>query len=910
MRARSLARLASHTHIDWVDTEPPAMAATARSGHNHSERPHDCGTQALAGVSRRMSVLLETRRQQEGQAVALLRALLVADLVDSTALVERLGDARAADVLRQHDRLARRLIHEHAGHEIDKTDGFLVMFERPVQAAAFALAYQRALRELASEAGQPLRARVGIHVGEVMAWQNTSEDIARGAKPVEVEGLAKPVAARLMGLALPGQVLLSATAHALAQRAQDELEALGFEPQWRRHGEYTLKGVPEAVAVHEVGEPGIAPLRAPEVTDKARRIVPLWRRPLVLAAESAVALLVLGLFAWDYLRPTQAIAFAARDWVVMSQVRNLTGDERLDDALDAAFRMGIEQSRHVNLFSDLQVAGALRRMSADPAQPLLRDTAVQLAHREGARAVFAPSVSQIGQRIRVNVDLIDPLNGRSVANHSRDVEGLQDLLPAVDAVTQELRSALGESLTSISETSEPLEKVTTPNLEALKAYSLSLREMAQQRPAEGIALLRHAVELDPGFAAAHGKLAGVFLSADQFGAAQASLKAAQQAPDRLSARERLSIEGLASFFESYDSMQQTWLVLSQLYPDYPTGPQNLGVVRWYFGNNFAGAAEAFDTASRISNPLRSFSLQQFASMQVALGRPEAAEAALQDALGGGQTSLFDIQVDPLLVQRKHAEALAASTFNLRPEPPQMRTWKALRRAAIHADQGQRRQALEVLSELESSFGDHVPISDQVRLALARAALTPAPSSQDIAQLGALLDAETLRIEALPHADRPAEFQLLALALRAARWELGDAAARAATVVQNRQTGLALPAMDALQAAIALERGTEPARSQSAALSLQRIGSEYRNRLEANPARAEKLARELCAARGAALTEWGFGYSLLVQNLVDSNRACLDAAKLAALRDATAEATVLREPVLRAWTNADADWPRD
>jgi putative peptide modification system cyclase len=230
------------------------------------------------------------------------------------------------------------------------------MFERPMQAAAFALAYQRALSELVTEAGQALRARVGIHVGEVMAWQNTAEDIARGAKPIEVEGLAKPIAARLMGLALPGQVLLSATAHGLAQRAHDELETAGFKPQWRRHGDYTLKGVPEPVAVYEVGETDIAPLRAPNVGGKAQRVVPLWRRPLMLVAEFAVLLLVLGLFAWDYLRPTQAIAFAARDWVVMSQVRNLTGDERLDDALDAAFRMGIEQSRHVNLFSDLQVS--------------------------------------------------------------------------------------------------------------------------------------------------------------------------------------------------------------------------------------------------------------------------------------------------------------------------------------------------------------------------------------------------------------------------------------------------------------------------------------------------------------------------------------------------------------------------
>ncbi|SDD72254.1 putative peptide modification system cyclase [Aquimonas voraii] len=846
-----------------------------------------------------MSSVLENTQQQDGRAVALLRALLVADLVDSTALVERLGDARAADVLRQHDRLARRLIREHAGQEIDKTDGYLVMFERPVQAAAFALAYQRALRELAGDAGQALRARVGIHVGEVMAWQNSAEDIARGAKPIEVEGLAKPVAARLMGLALPGQVLMSATAFGLAQRAHDELESAGFQPQWRRHGDYALKGVPEPVTVHEVGETDIAPLRPPHVGGKAQRVVPLWRRPFVLVAEFAVALLVLGLFAWDYLRPTQAIAFSARDWVVMSQVRNLTGDERLDDALDAAFRMGIEQSRHVNLFSDLQVASALRRMGAEPAQPLVRDAAVQLAQREGARAVFAPSVAQIGERVRVSVDLIDPVNGRSVANHSRDAESLQELLPAVDAVTQELREALGESLTSISETSEPLEKVTTGNLEALKAYSLSLREMAQQRPAEGIALLRHAIELDPGFAAAHGKLAGLFLGADQFAAAEASLKAARQAPERLSARERMGIEGLASFFGSYESMQQTWLVLSQLYPDYPAGPQNLGVVRWYFGNDFAGAAEAFDTASRIQNPLRSFSLQQFASMQVALGHNEAAEAALKAAFDEGQTSLFDIQVDPLLVQRRYAEALAASTFNQRPEPPQMRTWKALRRAAIHLDQGQHAAALEVLSQLESSFGDQIPAPDRVRLALARAAVEPQPTPQQISTWVELLESEAARTATLEYADRPTEYLVLALALRAARWGETESALRAAEIIRTRQSGLALPVMEELQSAIAWETGTEPSRPHSSVNSLQRVGSEYRRKRDDAPAEAEKLARQLCAARGAAMSEWGFGFSLMLQNLMDSNRACLDAADMADARGSAAEASALRDPVLRA-----------
>src|ERR1700682_5279339 len=81
--------------------------------------------------------------------VAFLRTVLVCDLIDSTALVERLGDRAAADLIARHDRMARLLMHQHGGREGDNTDGFLVLFERPIQAVAFALEYQRQLRELA-----------------------------------------------------------------------------------------------------------------------------------------------------------------------------------------------------------------------------------------------------------------------------------------------------------------------------------------------------------------------------------------------------------------------------------------------------------------------------------------------------------------------------------------------------------------------------------------------------------------------------------------------------------------------------------------------------------------------------------------------------------------------------------------
>jgi len=131
-----------------------------------------------------------------GMPAPLLRTLAVCDLVDSTALTEKLGDRGAAELVHKLDRLTRDLLYRHAGREIDKTDGFLVMFERPIQAVAFALAYQRLLCEVQAAEHAPLQARIGIHVGDVVLWENSIDDISRGAKAMEVEGLVKPVAAR------------------------------------------------------------------------------------------------------------------------------------------------------------------------------------------------------------------------------------------------------------------------------------------------------------------------------------------------------------------------------------------------------------------------------------------------------------------------------------------------------------------------------------------------------------------------------------------------------------------------------------------------------------------------------------------------------------------------------------------
>ncbi len=214
--------------------------------------------------------MLETVLADEDPASEpVLKTLLITDLVDSTELTSLLGDAFAAELFARHDSIARELMAKHKGTEIDKTDGFLIIFDRPFDAAMYALALHDAIAELARESNTKLSARSGIHLGEVRLRRNKPEDIAHGAKPLEVEGIAKPTAARVMSLALAGQTLMGKSAFDVARNAANGREQRESEIVWLNHGAYRFKGIVEPQVVCEVGIKGRSPLAPPPSSEKA-----------------------------------------------------------------------------------------------------------------------------------------------------------------------------------------------------------------------------------------------------------------------------------------------------------------------------------------------------------------------------------------------------------------------------------------------------------------------------------------------------------------------------------------------------------------------------------------------------------------------------------------------------------------
>ncbi|MDN3923114.1 ATP-binding protein [Roseateles violae] len=282
-----------------------------------------------------------------------LRALLLTDVVDSTHLSTLLGDQDMAALWAAHDRVARDLLPPHGGREIDKTDGMLLLFEQASQALAYARAYHQALEGLHI----PLKARAGLHVGPVILRENEAADIARGAKPLEVEGLAKPTAARVMALAKGGQTLLSAA-------AVQALGELAGEERAQSHGHWQMKGVSEPLELFEVGA---GPFSAPPDGEKSYRVARVGERWLPIKAVPNNL-------------PPQATPFLGREREI-DEVKRLLEGTRLVEGVRLVTLLGMGGLGKTRL--SLQVAAELLGDFPDGAWFLdlapIRDPALVLA---------------------------------------------------------------------------------------------------------------------------------------------------------------------------------------------------------------------------------------------------------------------------------------------------------------------------------------------------------------------------------------------------------------------------------------------------------------------------------------------------------------------------------------------------
>jgi pimeloyl-ACP methyl ester carboxylesterase len=155
-----------------------------------------------------------------------LATVVFVDIVDSTDVLHRLGDARFADLLDSFDALSRRCITAERGEHVkSKGDGFVALFDGPARAVHAACA----MRDAAGSLGVQVTA--GLHTSEI---ERRDDDVA---------GIGVHVASRVESVAGPGAVWTTSTVRDLAAGS-----GIRFEPR----GEHTLKGFDQPWPLFEV----------------------------------------------------------------------------------------------------------------------------------------------------------------------------------------------------------------------------------------------------------------------------------------------------------------------------------------------------------------------------------------------------------------------------------------------------------------------------------------------------------------------------------------------------------------------------------------------------------------------------------------------------------------------------------
>ena len=266
-----------------------------------------------------------------------------------------------------------------------------------------------------------------------------------------------------------------------------------------------------------------------------------------------------------------------RDYVVVAEFTNSTGDSVLAASLTEALKVDLSQSSAVRLLPDREIADALALMQRDPEEPLTAALATELAVRTGAKAVVAGEISRLAEGFLLSARVLGTDGGTLLATRATAADA-GEVIGALETLSHELREGIGESFRSIRAT-PPLEQVSTSSLEALRLYTIAMRDWSEGQSVDAQGLLRQAIALDSNFAMAWRRLGGEITNAN--GDPAQILEADRRAyelRDRLTQREALLTT--ANYLEwqgAFDEMIETYERILASWPDDRSARNNLGL---------------------------------------------------------------------------------------------------------------------------------------------------------------------------------------------------------------------------------------------------------------------------------------------------------------------------------------------
>lgn len=424
-----------------------------------------------------------------------------------------------------------------------------------------------------------------------------------------------------------------------------------------------------------------------------------------------------------------------KDTIVLADFANSTGDPLFDDALRRGLSAQLEQSPFLNLLSDDRISRTLSLMARPRDSRLTRDVAREVCQRTASAAVLDGAIAQLGSVYLLTLKATNCSNGESLGSAEAEAADKGHVLNALGKVASDIRRQLGETLASVQKYDAPPETVTTPSLDALKAYSLGYQAMVIRSDyAAAVPLFERAIGLDSNFAMAYAGMGTSYFNLHETEKATESLRRAYELREHLSERERLYIASQYEIVDAGDlvAARKICELLAQTYPHeapVKTGPRT--------GNRYANLMNGYLQVNRpedaISTQLQAHA-EQIDSPEIHLnlywihflqhdtaGMEREAAGVLNQP--GYQDQMLNYQADTALYggELSKARALAQHAFEI------AETEGETEAAALYRAEGAVREALvgnaalakhEAQAALAHSRGRDVESLSAIALAIA------------------------------------------------------------------------------------------------------------------------------------------------------------------------------------------------
>ena len=501
-----------------------------------------------------------------------IAAILAADVVGYSALMEQDEDQTLARLKAHRQELVEPLIAEYQGHVVKLMgDGLLAEFTSVVDAVRCAVLIQKGMaeREAKVTGSERIRLRIGINLGDVIREADG-----------DLYGDGVNVAARLEQLSEPGGVMISGTAY---DQLHGKLDVtLDFA------GEQRVKNIERLVRAYRVRMG----------SRKARRARPWLRTAWWRSAAAAMLLMLLTAGAAWWLWPQQARSTTPA--IAVLPFDNLGGDPATGRLAD-----GITEDTITDLarFRGLDV---IARNSTQVYKGKAVDVR-QVGRDLNVGYVLEGSVQREADRVRVTAQLIDTRNGAHLWSERWD-RPAQDVF----AVQTELAEAVADRIGGyysgalVTAGQEAAKRKRPDDLTAYELYLLGM-EAKHRETREGleqaITLLRRSLAIDPGFARAWTGL---------YWATYSLSGLVEETPEVVRARQDMARRAVE--LDPEDS--EARVALATVYAD--TG-------------DLAHAEAEFDKALRLS-PNSADLLSIYADWASSFGKPEAGIDAVRRAM--------------------------------------------------------------------------------------------------------------------------------------------------------------------------------------------------------------------------------------------------------------------------------------